>query len=62
MAAEVKALQSRLASSLKEVGYGGSAGTLPVALEQNKKLRRFVEMVAEHTKQDNYLNPEEARR
>lgn len=58
--ADLKAVQSRLAASLDAVGYGKGVGTFPAALEQNKKLRGFVEMVAESVI-SGYLNPQQAK-
>ena len=60
--ADLQAVQSRLSASLDAVGYSKAVGTLPASLERNKKLCRFVELVAEQTKPANYLNPEQARR
>ena len=60
--AELKAVQSRLTASLGAVGYSKSVGVLPASLQQSEKLRRFVDAVAEGTRPDNYLNPEQAKK
>lgn len=60
--ADLQAVQSRLAASLDAVGYSKGVGRLPTLLEGDKKLRRFVELVAEQIKPANYLNPEQAKR
>ena len=59
--AKVRSLQTSLAASLDAVGYSKTVGTLPVSLEQNKKLRQFVEAAVSHIQPGNHLSPEQSR-
>ena len=60
--ASVKSLQTSLAASLESVGYSGrGVGALPVSLEQNKRLRQFVEAAVEYIQPGNYLTTEESK-
>ncbi len=60
--ANMRELQASLAASLEKVGYTKGVGTLPVSLEQNKKLRKFVEAAVRHIQPENYLTPEQSKR
>ena len=60
--ADVKSLQTRLASSLDAVGYKKSVPTLPSRdLERNDKLRSFLEQCLDHVKSDSFLSPDQLK-
>lgn len=56
-------VKSRFSASLGAVGYNKGPVSLPASsLERNQRIRQFVELVAEQTKPDSHLSPEESKR